>query len=114
MAGIEKLTAVPVSMAATQLAVVEPKSKWNPETKTAEPQSNADNVPLWSVTVMFPHDGSMKQLTATIAAPSAPAFEVGTQVRFNKLVARPYGIAQAGGRVNAGLYFTAESVEPAK
>lgn len=114
MAGIEKLTAVPLNLPPMQAATVEPKTKWNSETKTAEQQHNSDGVPLWSVTTIFPHDGGLKQMTVTIPAESQPKIEPFQQVSFTNLVARPYGIAQGNGRVNAGLYFTADAVAVAK
>lgn len=41
MAGIEKLSAVPLSLPPMQAATVEPKTKWNAETKSAEQQRNS-------------------------------------------------------------------------
>lgn len=66
------------------------------------------------MTTIFPHDGGLKQMTVTVPGAEQPKIEPFQQVSFTNLVARPYGIAQASGRVNAGLYFTADAVAVAK
>jgi len=116
MAGIEKITELEyVIPSPANLAIIEPKTKWNADTKSAE-QVVRDDIPQWSVTVLFVHAGKFLQLTATVSAKTQPLKDVplNTRVQFTNLVARPYGLAQAGGRVNAGLYFTADSVEVVK
>lgn len=112
---IAKLTELPVTLPKPVLVVqVSPKTKWDAATKTAV-QTTKDDVPQWSIDGLTdPGHGQLVQLTVTITSPEMPAIGTSVSANFVNLVARPYGLAQAGGRVNAGLYFTADSVQVVK